>query len=159
MRAFGVRSSRSYMRALATRVTTCVTTTSSSSSNSGVSLLAVSSRHACEGLRYLSSSSGSQANRNTFVSSYYQLEDPQEIATFLGRKKLVARETDTHFVVRDCPFCHATRGKADNIFKLYVHKAQGVYKCHRCGAAGSWFDFKSKVCSSVYDTVRYGVLM
>lgn len=132
------------MRALATRASAC--------STNSIATLRVGSnssnhRHACEGLRNLSSSSsGAQANRNTFVSSYYQLEDPQEIATFLSRKKLAARETDTHFVVRDCPFCHPTRGKADNIFKLYVHKAQGVYKCHRCGAAGSWFDFKSKVC-------------
>lgn len=99
--------------------------------------------HVCDGLRYLST--GAQANRNTFVSSYYQMEDPQEISAFLARKKLATRETDTHYVVRDCPFCHPTHGKADNIFKLYVHKSQGVYKCHRCGAAGSWFDFKSKV--------------
>uniref|UniRef100_K3WZ52 SF4 helicase domain-containing protein n=1 Tax=Globisporangium ultimum (strain ATCC 200006 / CBS 805.95 / DAOM BR144) TaxID=431595 RepID=K3WZ52_GLOUD len=104
------------------------------------------------------SSSGVQANRNTFVSSYYQLEDPQEIAEFLGRKKLVSRETDTHFVVRDCPFCHPTHGKADNIFKLYVQKAQGVYKCHRCGASGSWFDFKSKLQSNIAVNSMEGVM-
>ncbi|GMF66625.1 unnamed protein product [Phytophthora fragariaefolia] len=28
---------------------------------------------------------------------------------------------------------------------MYVHKTQGVFKCHRCGAAGSWFDFKRKL--------------
>ncbi|GMF16707.1 unnamed protein product [Phytophthora lilii] len=32
---------------------------------------------------------------------------------------------------------------------MYVHKTQGVYKCHRCGAAGSWFDFKRKLQGSV----------
>lgn len=147
MRAFGVRNSRSCMRALASA------SGASSASSSGLlrpspSLYSSSNRREApphiHSLRYLSSS-GAQANRNTFVSSYYQLEDPQEIAEFLGRKKLVSRETDTHFIVRDCPFCHPTRGKTDNIFKLYVQKAQGVYKCHRCGASGSWFDFKSKV--------------
>ncbi|RLN94318.1 hypothetical protein BBJ28_00026177, partial [Nothophytophthora sp. Chile5] len=84
-----------------------------------------------------------------FVSRHYQMQDPREVGEFLRRKSLACRETDSHFVVRDCPFCHATRGKADNLFKMYVHRTQGVYKCHRCGAAGSWFDFKRKLQSNV----------
>ncbi|RLN49863.1 hypothetical protein BBJ29_003135 [Phytophthora kernoviae] len=32
---------------------------------------------------------------------------------------------------------------------MYVQKTQGVYKCHRCGAAGSWFDFKRKLQGNV----------
>ncbi|OWZ06113.1 Twinkle protein, partial [Phytophthora megakarya] len=80
-----------------------------------------------------------------FVSRHYQMQDPKDVSDFLRRKSLAVRETDTHFVVRDCPFCHATHGKADNLFKMYVHKTQGVYKCHRCGSAGSWFDFKHKL--------------
>lgn len=84
-----------------------------------------------------------------FVSRHYQMQDPRDVGDFLRRKSLAVRETDSHFVVRDCPFCHATHGKADNVFKMYVHKTQGVYKCHRCGAAGSWFDFKRKLQGSV----------
>ncbi|KAG1707253.1 hypothetical protein DVH05_026447 [Phytophthora capsici] len=84
-----------------------------------------------------------------FVSRHYQMQDPKDVADFLRRKSLAVRETDSHFVVRDCPFCHATHGKADNLFKMYVHKTQGVYKCHRCGSAGSWFDFKHKLQGSV----------
>lgn len=95
------------------------------------------SRSACRAL--------SSASRSAFTSSHFVLDDPQEVPQFLGRKKLASKETDTHYMVRECPFCHATRGKADNLFKLYVHKASGVYKCHRCGAAGSWFDFKRKL--------------
>ncbi|CAH0490734.1 unnamed protein product [Peronospora farinosa] len=80
-----------------------------------------------------------------FVSRHYQMQDPRDVADFLRRKSLALRETDSHFIVRDCPFCHATYGKADNLFKMYVHKTQGMYKCHRCGSAGSWFDFKRKI--------------
>ncbi|POM72515.1 Twinkle protein, partial [Phytophthora palmivora] len=80
-----------------------------------------------------------------FVSRHYQMQDPKDVGDFLRRKSFAVRETDSHFVVRDCPFCHATHGKADNLFKMYVHKTQGVYKCHRCGSAGSWFDFKRKL--------------
>lgn len=87
----------------------------------------------------------SSASRSAFTSSHFVLDDPQEVPQFLDRKKLTRKDTDTHYTVRECPFCHATRGKADNLFKLYVHKASGVYKCHRCGAAGSWFDFKRKL--------------
>ncbi|KAJ0411941.1 hypothetical protein ATCC90586_009898 [Pythium insidiosum] len=87
-------------------------------------------------------SSSSLSSSPTFVSSHFQLDDPLEIPAFLERKRLAFRASDSHLVVKECPFCHATRGKADNLFKLYVHRRQGVFKCHRCGAAGSWFDFK-----------------
>jgi twinkle protein len=36
-------------------------------------------------------------------------------------------------------------GKADNMFKLYVQIGGGAYFCHRCGAKGSWYDFKMKL--------------
>ncbi|CEG37503.1 mitochondrial helicase twinkle [Plasmopara halstedii] len=93
-----------------------------------------------------------------FVSRHYQMREPRDVADFLKRKNLVMRETDSHFVVRDCPFCHATHNKFGNLFKMYVHKAQGVYKCHRCGAAGSWFDFKRKLRGSVEIASSTGVL-
>lgn len=106
---------------------------------------ALASRRAIGPVSRRALSSLAQANRSTYVSSYNQAAEPHEIAAFLSRKQFVTRESDTHFVVRECPFCHPTHGRIDNLFKLYVHKAQGVYKCHRCGASGSWFDFKSKV--------------
>ncbi|ETI36361.1 hypothetical protein F442_17360 [Phytophthora nicotianae P10297] len=96
-----------------------------------------------------SSSSRRGLASEAFVSRHYQMQDPKDVADFLHRKSLTVRETDSHFVVRDCPFCHATHGKADNLFKMYVHKTQGVYKCHRCGSAGSWFDFKRKLQGNV----------
>ncbi|KAI9922146.1 hypothetical protein PsorP6_000201 [Peronosclerospora sorghi] len=77
------------------------------------------------------------------------MQDPKDVAEFLQRKQLTLRETSSHFVVRDCPFCHETHGKADNLFKMYVDKTHGAYKCHRCGSAGSWFDFKRKLQSGV----------
>ncbi|CAI5733448.1 unnamed protein product [Hyaloperonospora brassicae] len=86
---------------------------------------------------------------DAFVSRHYQIQNLQDVADFLHRKRLAVRETESHFMVRDCPFCHATHGKADNLFKMYVHKTQGMYKCHRCGSSGSWFDFKRKLQGSV----------
>eukprot|EP00559_Dactyliosolen_fragilissimus_P009407 CAMPEP_0184859432 /NCGR_PEP_ID=MMETSP0580-20130426/4436_1 /TAXON_ID=1118495 /ORGANISM="Dactyliosolen fragilissimus" /LENGTH=740 /DNA_ID=CAMNT_0027356063 /DNA_START=844 /DNA_END=3066 /DNA_ORIENTATION=+ len=35
-------------------------------------------------------------------------------------------------------------GKADNQYKLYVQIGGGAYFCHRCGASGSWYDFKKQ---------------
>lgn len=55
------------------------------------------------------------------------------------------RTTHTHVIIRECPFCHPTKGKADNMFKLYVQIGGGAYFCHRCGSKGSWFDFKMKM--------------
>ncbi|CAH0476726.1 unnamed protein product [Peronospora belbahrii] len=86
------------------------------------------------------------------------MQDRRDVANFLRRKSFTMRETDSHFVVRDCPFCHATYGKADNLFKMYVHKTQGMYKCHRCGSAGSWFDFKRKLQDGVDVASSIGAL-
>ena len=33
----------------------------------------------------------------------------------------------------------------DNLYKLYISKETGSFFCHRCGAKGSWFDFKSRL--------------
>ncbi|CAK4643013.1 unnamed protein product [Aphanomyces euteiches] len=91
------------------------------------------------------SASSVNANPKAFVSKYYELGDHRTIDEFLERKGLVVKETSTQYIVRDCPFCHATKGRADNLFKLYINKANGVYFCHRCGASGSWFAFKQKL--------------
>ncbi|RHZ07955.1 hypothetical protein DYB31_006692 [Aphanomyces astaci] len=87
-------------------------------------------------------------NTKAFVSKYYELDDHRAIDEYLRRKSLVLKETSTHYVVRDCPFCHATKGRADNLFKLYINKSNGVYICHRCGASGSWFTFKQNLGAS-----------
>ena len=56
------------------------------------------------------------------------------------------RTTNAHVILRECPFCpKPTAGKADNMFKLYVQIGGGAYFCHRCGAKGSWYDFKMKL--------------
>ncbi|KAF0695088.1 Aste57867_14073 [Aphanomyces stellatus] len=88
------------------------------------------------------------ADSKAFVSKYYELEDHRIIDEFLRRKGLVLKETPTHYIVRDCPFCHPTKGRTDNLFKLYVNKTNGVYICHRCGASGSWFTFKQRLGSN-----------
>ena len=50
------------------------------------------------------------------------------------------RTTNTHVILRECPFCSKpTRGKADNMFKIYVQIGGGAYYCHRCGAKGRFY--------------------
>lgn len=55
--------------------------------------------------------------------------------------------------MRECMFCPKPHyNKADNLYKLsrivpsficrYISKKTGAFICHRCGACGSWFDFK-----------------
>eukprot|EP00978_Attheya_sp_CCMP212_P017804 scaffold47932_cov48-Attheya_sp.AAC.1 len=56
------------------------------------------------------------------------------------------RTTVTHVICKECPFCEKpTNGMADNHYKLYVQIGGGAYMCHRCGAKGSWFDFKRRL--------------
>lgn len=51
--------------------------------------------------------------------------------------------TRQHVILRECPFCNKpTNEKADNFYKLYIMIGGGAYFCHRCGAKGSWYDFK-----------------
>ena len=55
------------------------------------------------------------------------------------------RQTGQHICVRDCPFCHDTKGEANNQFKLNVKIGDGCYYCFRCGVKGSWYDLKMKL--------------
>eukprot|EP00750_Incisomonas_marina_P007637 INCI15017.5.p2 GENE.INCI15017.5~~INCI15017.5.p2 ORF type:complete len:656 (+),score=82.53 INCI15017.5:118-2085(+) len=81
---------------------------------------------------------------STFVSSHYQV-DEAEITAYLKRKGCVWRAAGPErLTVKECPFCHPTRGKPDNLWKLYVRRQDGAFFCHRCGASGSWFDFKKR---------------
>jgi len=76
-----------------------------------------------------------------FVSQFFELP-PGHMVRYLEDKGLEVRMMDQHAVVRICPFCPPVRGKADNMFKLYVHTSSGVFFCHRCGAKGNHWDLK-----------------
>jgi len=81
----------------------------------------------------------------TFVSSYNHMTDKKDILEYLGRHSLSSKPVNEHIVVKECPFCHATGGKVDNQWKLYILNRNGCYKCFRCSSQGSWFDFKNKI--------------
>eukprot|EP00752_Nemacystus_decipiens_P012825 g11358.t1 len=55
------------------------------------------------------------------------------------------RTSGAEVVVKECPFCHDTGGKADNMWKLYIGLEKGgAWMCHRCAASGSWYDLKRR---------------
>ena len=58
----------------------------------------------------------------------------------------VKAATAEELAVRVCPLCSKPHNnKADNLYKLYISRATGQFYCHRCGASGSWFDFKARL--------------
>ena len=83
-------------------------------------------------------------NSGTFVSSYYEVKD-SDIVNVLKRQNINSKTTSDHIIACNCPFCSPTKGKMDNLWKLYIKRGDGAYFCHRCGSKGSWFDFKSKL--------------
>ncbi len=83
-------------------------------------------------------------NSGTFVSSYYEVPD-SDIVNILKRKNINSKTTSDHIIACNCPFCSPTKGKVDNLWKLYIKRGDGAYFCHRCGSKGSWFDFKTKI--------------
>lgn len=57
-----------------------------------------------------------------------------------------ARQTSSHVILRECPFCaKPTNDKADNLYKLYISIGGGAFFCHRCGTGGSWYDLKARL--------------
>jgi len=68
--------------------------------------------------------------------------DPDELVSYLSRQQLEFKIQGTQVNVKICPFCHDTKNRADNLWKLYLSRESGAYFCHRCGGQGSWFDFK-----------------
>ncbi len=55
-----------------------------------------------------------------------------------------ARTTNTHVVLRECPFCtKPTRNDPTNLYKLHIQIGGGAFFCHRCGTGGSWYDLKA----------------
>ncbi len=56
-----------------------------------------------------------------------------------------ARTTNTHVVLRECPFCtKPTRNDPTNLYKLHIQIGGGAFFCHRCGTGGSWYDLKAR---------------
>ena len=79
---------------------------------------------------------------STFVSKHYELSKT-EVSEYLERKKLAFRvQGNGQINAKECPFCKPHKGRADNMWKLYLRQSDGAYFCHRCGNKGSWFDFK-----------------
>lgn len=63
-----------------------------------------------------------------------------------GINSMGLRQQSQHVVIKECPFCdRPTKGSADNQHKIYIKIGDGVYFCHRCGAKGSWNDFRRKI--------------
>ncbi|CAM9721065.1 unnamed protein product, partial [Hapterophycus canaliculatus] len=79
---------------------------------------------------------------STFVSKHHVLEQADVVA-FLDQRAMDFRMSGSEVVVKDCPFCHETSGKEDNMWKLYIGLSKGgAWMCHRCSASGSWYDLK-----------------
>ena len=84
----------------------------------------------------------SRHNQSTFSLSSRDILDYCQ--SHLGNDVVTtARTTSSHVILQECPFCpKPTLDKADNLYKLYIQIGGGAYFCHRCGAKGSWFDWK-----------------
>jgi len=79
----------------------------------------------------------------TFVSSYFSL-GPHDIKEFLTKQSLEYRENPTAIRSRYCPFCLKPHNEEpSNLFTLTFRPTSGVFHCFRCGASGSWYDFKN----------------
>lgn len=83
-----------------------------------------------------------------FYSKYYKLSE-SEVENYLKRHEVAFRKTGRHLVIKECPFCHPTKGLAANMYKLYVLTKTGVYMCHRCQAKGSWFQLRTQIGGAV----------
>jgi hypothetical protein len=80
----------------------------------------------------------------TFVSKHFQIP-PEEVAEYLKRKNLAFSKSGEHIKVQQCPFCHPIKGDLKNMNTLNILVDSGAHNCFRCGAKGSWFDFKKRM--------------
>lgn len=91
-------------------------------------------------------SSHADVSAKTFVSSHFRLRK-EELESYLKRYglnyKLDAGKDAVHVEV--CPFCHDTKGLAENHYKLCIWLQRGKFMCLRCNAKGLWFDFKRRL--------------
>jgi twinkle protein len=84
-----------------------------------------------------------EANK-TFVSKHFQIP-PEEIEAYLKRKSINATRSGEQFKVKMCPFCHDIKNDLTNMNTLSILADSGAHNCFRCGAKGSWFDFKKRM--------------
>lgn len=62
--------------------------------------------------------------RSTFVSKHHVL-DLAVVTAFLNQRGMQFRTSGAEVVVKECPFCHDTGGKVDNVWKLYIGLEKG----------------------------------
>ena len=80
-----------------------------------------------------------------FVSKHARLRDG-ELQQGLQDNNLSHHDPGGSWLrVRECPLCHPTNNKMENMFKLHLSKATGGYHCFRCGAKGSYQHFKHRL--------------
>lgn len=61
-----------------------------------------------------------------------------EIQRMLDTRGMQYKETKGgEFNIKSCPFCSDSKGKMDNLWKLYINKNSGLFFCHRCGTSGN----------------------
>ncbi len=58
------------------------------------------------------------------MSKHTDLE-PGAVCSFLDRHNLDFKVSGAEVVVKECPFCHDTGGKLDNLWKLYIGLEKG----------------------------------
>lgn len=51
--------------------------------------------------------------------------EPGEVCQFLDRQNFDFKVLGAEVVVKECPFCHDTGGKPDNLWKLYIGLEKG----------------------------------
>lgn len=61
---------------------------------------------------------------STFVSKHVELP-PADVAAFLNLRGMTFRVSGGEIIVKECPFCHSTGGKLDNMWKLYIGLNKG----------------------------------
>jgi len=82
-----------------------------------------------------------------------------EIPRMLDGRGMQYKENETgQFIVKNCPFCSDTRGKIDNLWKLYISKENGLFFCHRCKTRGNAKQFTEKLYGHTRDTHRLNVV-
>lgn len=90
----------------------------------------------------------------TFVSSHYIIHNV-EIRAFLQRNGLEFKESPNGFTMRACPICPKPHNEdRANLYTLGVKANSGVFHCFRCGASGSWFDFKNLLSGIAIESVK-----
>lgn len=95
-------------------------------------------------MRSICSSSNHFSANDPYVSDHFRLSNG-EVESYLKRTRLEYRRSGDFETVKECPFCHDTKNDPSNMYALKISTISGYYKCFRCGAKGSWFNFKRRL--------------